>query len=438
MRHFIDRRQNPKGKSLGNRQRFLRRTRHHLKQKVNQAIKQRSVRDLERGETVSVPTKPIDEPQFVLSRSTGKRQRILPGNKEFTVGDRFKRPSGGGQGRGREGAPDGEGEDEFSFALTKQEFLDILFEDLALPHLVKTDLMDVKTVRVRRAGYTTTGTQSNLSLRRTMRNAYGRRLALGRPSLSRLDRVRAEIEAIEAVEEEGGRDEAAQSALAALQAELARLEHRRRAIPYIDPMDVRYANRTPQEMPNTKAVMFCLMDVSSSMGEREKDLAKRFFILLHLFLERCYESTDIVFVRHTHFAQEVDEETFFYGRETGGTVVSTALKEMERIIAERYPTNNWNIYVAQASDGENLSRDSAECARHLHEHIMPLCQYFAYVEIVDSMMADRSDYAGPGHELWQAYDEVAQEWSNFQIRRVSGVRDIYPVFRELFAKRGYE
>lgn len=435
MRYFIDRRQNPKGKSLGNRQRFLRRTRHHLKQKVNQAIKQRSVRDLERGETVSVPTKPIDEPQFVLSRSTGKRQRILPGNKEFTVGDRFKRPPGGGQGRGREGAPDGEGEDEFSFALTKQEFLDILFEDLELPHLVKTDLMDVKTVRVRRAGYTTTGPHTNLSLRRTMRNAYGRRLALGRPSLSRLNGIRAEIEALE---EDGGHGEAAQSALAALQAELERLEHRRRAIPYVDPMDVRYTNRTPQEIPNTKAVMFCLMDVSSSMGEREKDLAKRFFILLHLFLERCYESTDIVFVRHTHFAQEVDEETFFYGRETGGTVVSTALKEMERIVAERYPTNNWNIYVAQASDGENLSRDSAECAKRLHEHIMPLCQYFAYVEIVDAMTADRSDYASPGHELWQAYDEVAQEWSNFQIRRVSGVRDIYPVFRELFAKRGYE
>ena len=203
-------------------------------------------------------------------------------------------------------------------------------------------------------------------------------------------------------------------------------------------MDVRYIHRTPEEVPNTRAVMFCLMDVSSSMGEREKDLAKRFFILLHLFLERCYDATDIVFVRHTHFAQEVDEETFFYGRETGGTVVSTALKEMERIIEARYPTNKWNIYVAQASDGENLSRDSAECRKHLNQHIMPLCQYYAYVEIVEDMAEDQADFAIAGRELWAAYSEVAKKWPNFQMRRVSAPKDIYPVFRELFAKRAYQ
>ena len=149
-------------------------------------------------------------------------------------------------------------------------------------------------------------------------------------------------------------------------------------------------------------------------------------------------STEIVFVRHTHFAQEVEEETFFHGREAGGTVVSTALKEMERIIVARYPTNNWNIYVAQASDGENLSRDSEKCAKWLKEKIMPLCQYFAYVEIVDEMAADQSDDATAGGELWLSYGDVAQEWQNFHMRRVAGARDIYPVFRELFAKRVHQ
>ena len=435
MQHFIDRRLNPKGKSLGNRQRFLGRTRYHLKQRVNEAIKRRSVRDLESGETITVPTKSIGEPQFVLSPSSGKRRRVFPGNKEFAVGDKLKRPQGGGKGQSREGAPDGDGEDEFSFAITRDEFLDILFEDLELPDLIKTDLTDAKTLRLRRAGYTSVGTHANLHLRRTMRNAFGRRQALGRPSQARLDEIHAEIEAMEA---DGLRSDAAELALAALRAELERLDHKRRVIPFIDPMDVRYIHRTPEEVPNSKAVMFCLMDVSSSMGEREKDLAKRFFILLHLFLERCYDSTEIVFVRHTHFAQEVEEETFFHGREAGGTVVSTALKEMERIIVARYPTNNWNIYVAQASDGENLSRDSEKCAKWLKEKIMPLCQYFAYVEIVDEMAADQSDDATAGGELWLSYGDVAQEWQNFHMRRVAGARDIYPVFRELFAKRVHQ
>src|SRR4029078_5985696 len=112
--------------------------------------------------------------------------------------------------------------------------------------------------------------------------------------------------------------------------------------------------------------------VSGSMGEREKDLAKRFFVLLHLFLKRRYERIDIVFIRHTHQAHEVDEETFFGSTQSGGTVVSTALEEMQRIILDRYPSRDWNIYAAQASDGDNLSGDSDHCVSLLNNDIMKL------------------------------------------------------------------
>lgn len=429
MHHFIDRRQNPKGKSLGNRQRFLRRTRHHLKEMVNQAMKRRSVRDVENGEAVTIPTKSVDEPHFVLSPTAGSRQRIFPGNKEFTVGDRIRRPSAGGGEAGRRGAPDGGGEDGFRFVLTREEFLDILFDELELPDLVKTDLTDVRATKLRRGGHTGSGTRSNLNVLRTMRNAYSRRLALGRPRTDQFNRLAAEIAALEA---EDPRTAEMEVALSALRAELGRMQAKRRRVAFVDPIDVRYHRFTPEEQPTAKAVMFCLMDVSSSMGEREKELAKRFFILLHLFLGRRYEATEIVFIRHTHFAQEVDEETFFYGRETGGTMVSTALVEMEKIIAERFPTNDWNIYVAQASDGDNYSGDSQKCAERLNENIMRLCQYFAYVEIVEEMSLH--DMLREG-ELWQAYRSVGEKWSNFQMRRVSNPADIYPVFRDLFAKR---
>ena len=157
-------------------------------------------------------------------------------------------------------------------------------------------------------------------------------------------------------------------------------------------------------MPNANAVMFCLMDVSGSMGEREKDLAKRFFVLLHLFLKRRYDRTEIVFIRHTHEAQEVDEETFFYSTQSGGTVVSTALEEMRRIIEERYPSRDWNIYAAQASDGDNIAtRFRSAASRSSTASIMRLCQYFAYVEIIDERESQIFGATDNGTSLWRAY-----------------------------------
>jgi uncharacterized sporulation protein YeaH/YhbH (DUF444 family) len=171
------------------------------------------------------------------------------------------------------------------------------------------------------------------------------------------------------------------------------------------------------------------------MGEREKDLAKRFFVLLHLFLKRRYDRIDVVFIRHTHESSEVDEETFFYARESGGTVVSTALIEMQKVLAKRYPPSEWNIYAAQASDGENFSGDSAKCVDLLHAELMPICQYFAYIEILDEREADIFNDETQGAELWRSYRQVHEKWQNFAMKRISTPADIYPVFRELFAKK---
>jgi hypothetical protein len=180
--------------------------------------------------------------------------------------------------------------------------------------------------------------------------------------------------------------------------------------------------------------MFCLMDVSGSMGEREKDLAKRFFVLLHLFLKRRYERIDMVFIRHTDEAREVDEQTFFYDKQSGGTVVSSALEEMLRIIEDRYPSNIWNIYAAQASDGDNANGDSERCAYLLRESLMKLCQYYAYVEIIDERESDIFGATDNGTSLWRAYRSVHGNIPNFQMTRISKPADIYPVFRKLFAR----
>ncbi len=316
MPQLIDRRLNPRDKSLGNRQRFLRRARAQIKQAVDKAVRDRSIADAAKGGSVSIPTEGIGEPHFVFSDKGGNRERVFPGNKKFVAGDQIQKPPGGGAGgSGKDASNSGAGEDAFTFALSENEFLDILFDGLELPDLVKSSLTDVLVSDHRRAGYSTDGTTPNLNVLRTMRTSMSRRLALRRPRVDDIERLEQELAALQQGKDwldpvDGERrDEIA--------ADIERLKRRHRAIPYIDPIDVRYNRFAPVTTPRAKAVMFCLMDVSASMGEREKDLAKRFFILLHLFLKRKYDRVEVVFIRHTHEAGEVDEQEFFYGREFG-------------------------------------------------------------------------------------------------------------------------
>jgi uncharacterized sporulation protein YeaH/YhbH (DUF444 family) len=432
MHHFIDRRQNPKGKSLGNRQRFLRRARENIKERVDRSIRDKSIQPGKgepEGEQVTIPSRGLKEPRFGHASTGGLRRHVLPGNKEFVVGDTIQRPQGGAGDGGKKASEDGEGSDEFSFTLTQDEYLEILFDGLELPDLVEKNTVETETVGIRRAGLTTAGSPNNLNLIRTMRNSLGRRLALQRPSKSEIEKLEAEIEGLEAQEPLAGPE---QALLEELRARLETLERRRRVVGYIDPLDLRFDTHVPEKLRTSRAVVFCLRDVSGSMQEREKDLAKRFFLLLHLFLERCYEHTELVFVRHTHHAEEVDEETFFYARETGGTIVSTALEKMRDIIAERYPSDEWNIYGAQASDGENFGNDSARCQKLLLEHLLPLSQFYAYLEIVDEGADTLLSNHDAGEDLWQAYRQVKEQAPHFEMQRVSLPEHVYPVFREFF------
>lgn len=435
MTHFIDRRLNPKDKSLGNRRRFLRRVRGEVKKAVNDAVRERAIADVDRGDKVGVPADGIREPNFHYEPGSGRSERVLPGNKEFGVGDRIRKPRKGEGGRGREGADSGEGEDEFLFVLSREEFLDLFFEDLDLPDMIKHTLKEVDTFKPRRAGYSVTGSPSNLAVLGTMKNAMGRRIALRRPTDADVRALQAELFELEKVAEPKPKQK---KRMKALREEIEEKTRRRAAIPYIDPLDVRYKLFEKRPEPNAHAVMFCLMDVSASMGEREKDLAKRFFVLLHLFLMRRYEKIELVFIRHTHNAQEVDENTFFYSRETGGTVVSTALEEMRRVIEARYPPSEWNIYAAQASDGDNFPGDSERCVELMREAIMPLTQYFAYIEIIDEAEADFLLSDETGVELWRTYKKLQPDWKNFAMKRIAKPGDIYPVFRELFARDARE
>ncbi|WP_170577779.1 YeaH/YhbH family protein [Ruegeria arenilitoris] len=433
MAHFIDRRLNPKDKNLGNRRRFLRRVRSAVKEAVDESVRRRKIADVDQQENISVSSEGIGEPHFQHDRQGGSRHRVLTGNKTFKAGDRLKKPPSGQDGQGgREGAPDGEGEDEFMFVLSRDEFLSMFFEDLELPDMVKRSLKEVAVSKPHRMGYTAAGTPANLSVSRTMRNAFGRRLAMRRPTNTEIQALTQQVEELEALEKP---DAARKAERQLLREQLDKMLRRRKIIPYIDPLDVRYKYFEMRPEPAANAVMFCLMDVSASMGEREKSLAKQFFVLLHLFLKQRYDKIELVFIRHTQIAAEVDEDTFFHSRQTGGTVVSSALNEMKKIIEARYPSALWNIYAAQASDGENFSGDSQLCADLLNSELMKWCQYFAYTEIVDETEANLMNSADNGMELWRSYRQVAEAWPNFAMKRIARASDIYPVLHELFARK---
>jgi uncharacterized sporulation protein YeaH/YhbH (DUF444 family) len=427
--YIIDRRLNPGGKSLANRQRFLRRAKAQIQRAVRQTAGDRDITDLERGGEVSIPADGVREPGFRRSGEGGVHDHILPGNKRFVEGDTVDRPPGGGGSAA--GGDNGEGEDDFRFVLTRDEFLDLFLDDLELPDLAKRRVATVETQGLRRAGYTVTGSPVNLALLRSMRNALSRRIAMRRPKPEELLRLREEIALLE-------KEEEASERLAALREKLERLESRTKRFPYIDPIDLRYRRFEPISRPVAQAVMFCLMDVSGSMTEHMKDLAKRFYMLLYIFLTRRYKHVEIVFIRHTHEAKEVDEETFFNSPETGGTVVSSALREMQRIVEERYSPDAWNIYAAQASDGDNSPNDGTTSAALLRDEILPVCQYYAYLEVGSDSDRMQTGFINHKTSLWQTYESLQEQGANLAMRKVNHRREIYPVFRELFRRRDAE
>jgi len=419
LQQIIDRRLAGKNKSIGNRERFLRRHKDQIREAVKRAVDGRGIRDIAQGEDIKIPKKDISEPVFGHGQG-GKREMVHPGNQDYVRGDRIQRPKGGGgKGGGGQASDQGEGDDDFVFHLSKEEFMQVFFDDLALPNLARTTLAETPEFKTHRAGYSSDGTPNNLHVVRSMRGAIGRRIALGSDSRKELVRLEEILAALKR------QPHAALHEVKELEDEIARLRAKIERIPYLDPIDLRYRSRVRVPVPTAKAVMFCLMDVSGSMDEARKDLAKRFFILLYLFLTRHYEKIDIVFIRHHTQAQEVDEQNFFHSTETGGTVVSSALVLMEEIAKARYPTSEWNIYGAQASDGDNWHHDSGRCRELLANNILPLCRYFAYVQVAEEEQ-----------NLWDEYSMLAGETKAFAIRKVTEASQIYPVFRELFKKEG--
>jgi len=417
----VDRRADPPGRSAVNRERFIRRFKDDIKRAVDDEIGKRGIADIGKGGKISIPGRGLKEPYLHHDNKTGSRDFVLPGNHEYVPGDTIDRPEGGeGDGQGNEPG-EGESRDNFGFVLSRDEFLRLFFDDLELPNLERTRLGDVTYVYTRRAGFSRDGVLANLSPALTMRMSIARRIALRGGIARRLDELMQEIDEMAPLDSER---------CAELEEEITQLRARREQLPFLEEIDRRFRARQPVPAPATRAVMLCLMDVSGSMDERKKDLAKRFFALLYLFLERKYGAVEVVFIRHTETAQEVDEKTFFHDPQSGGTLVMPALQLAQKVIDSRFAGPDWNIYIAQASDGDCGDEDAQRCAGYLQAELLPRVRYFAYVDIPSS---SSGGWFNRPSDLWQCYETITD--TGFAKRKVHDRRDIWPVFRELFARK---
>lgn len=415
--NIVDRRKNSKGKSSENRQRLLKRVEDQIKKALPDIVKNTNVKDLtSSGRNIKVPVKGIGEPQFHYDKDSGDKKHVHPGNKEYTEGDKIKKPQGGqGQG-GQKGSKDAPpSEDDFTVSISREEFLDYFFADLELPDMVKKHLNSIVDFKQRRAGYSNYGNPSKLNITRSYKNSMARRMAVG----MFFDKK------IKEIEEKLNNDSLNQDQRTLLEKELDKLKKMKLSVSFMEEVDLQYNNYEKVAVPVTSAVMFCVMDVSGSMGEKEKDIAKRFFMLLYMFLTKQYERIEIVFIRHTTEAKEVSEDEFFNSRESGGTVVISALELMNKIIKERY-SKDWNIYAAQASDGDVWDRsDATDCAKILDNDILNAVQYMIYIEICRRSEGD----------LWQSYKTLSNKRNNFEIGKIDEIGEIWKVFQDFFKKK---
>jgi uncharacterized sporulation protein YeaH/YhbH (DUF444 family) len=414
---IVDRRPD-KGKNTANRQRVLKRLAGALRAQVDQLIARRKLDEHHKAAEVTIERKDVKEPSFSLDPASGESGRVVPGNQRYRVGDTIPRNPSQGQGRGS-GAGEGESDDEdvFRFALSREEYLSLLFDELELPALLKKDLLEIDENRFRRGGVVRYGNPSTVCVARTFKASIGRRVA----AEAHFEEALAEAET--ALED--ARASAVPARVQAAQLELQEVRQRGADIPFLDPVDLRHRSLVEVQSPRTAAVMFCLMDVSSSMDEQRKDLAKRFFTLLYLFLSRKYEKVELVFVRHTDQAQEVDEDTFFNGTQAGSTKVLSALAKMHEIIGLRYPAPHYNIFGAQASDGDSFGEDSAESSTYLLSQLLPAARYFVYAEVGDGSAQGQTS-------LWTAYSGI--ECDRFNMATVRGRNEVYPALAKLFQK----
>ncbi len=336
--------------------------------------------------TVKVPMRALDEYKFRFDYR--KRKHVGQGDGKTKVGDVIAREDSQGQVPGAGQAGDSPGQDYYEADVDIDDIAAMIFEDLHLPFLEDKAKRAVPSKTTRFTEIRRTGVLSNLDKRRTI-----------------LENIRRNAR------------EKGQAKIGGFKKE-----------------DMRFKSWEDEIRYESNAAVIAMMDVSGSMGEFKKYIARSFFFWMVRFLRTKYDSVEIVFISHHTEAKEVTEEQFFTQGESGGTVVSSAYKLALDIIAERFPPPDWNVYPFHFSDGDNYYSDNEDAVK-MADELIETCNLFGYGEIGEEGMAT---YRRSSGALLSIFHDRLKNQERFIGVRIDDKEDVYPALREFFGKRGVE
>lgn len=396
----IDRRYDSDSIGGENRKKFMDRNKERIKDSVKDIVDRYDVKDITKQRKIKLKSNSTDEPSYSIDRTTGDKRYVGNSNKRYQKGDTVakqgKAPSKGGF--------DNEGEDgehDFIFELTRQELVQYVFADMELPDFIKQGIAGDYKTKLQREGFTTEGIPGKLNVKKTVETSMARRIAY-KGSLAR------RLEAAETEEEKE--------------------EIRNKKIPFIDETDLRYNRYEERKFPIKKAAVVMLMDVSGSMGEDERRLAKMFFLLLYVFLDSHYEAVELRFITYTATAVENTEEEFFNDYRSGSTSVLAGLNKAHEVLSE-YDATKTNLYLAHATDGDLFLDEEPACESVLVQKILPVVQYLAYVEVAEG----RGLYYGT--TVGKVYKQLTHQHPNMGMSVATKANEIFPALRNLFRRK---
>lgn len=438
---FVDRRKTGRGKSIPNRQRLLRRIKDAIQSAKPNDIASGGVKNMTGGGSspvnpVKVAKHSLHEPSFHYARSSGKHDIVLIGNDEWERGDDFPL-SGDEEGQGGVGGPGEDGEDDFIVNISKDEYLNVFFEDCELPDLQETHEKDLPEYQPKHAGFQKHGNPGQLSVKRSFKNSLGRRLALTKNARDELEECEAEYQALVLrlgdVTNPLSETNEVHERLAWLETRITELRTKISSTPYFEELDLRFTKKEKVLVKSAEAVFVMIMDISGSMDEEKKRMARKFFSLQYAFIHRKYPQTDLVFIAHTEAAEEMTEEEFFSTRKSGGTIVSPAYQLAHKIIKERYDAHDTNIYLSQATDGDNWDSDNGACIDELEDKgLLSKVRHMSYVQVGQSFAAAY----GSGITLWNAVESVAKTTKKISMVKINDDTEVFEAFHKIYKKKG--
>lgn len=368
-----------------------------IKKNIGNIIAEESIIGQSRDKKIKIPIRSVKEYQFIYGKNS---PGVGTGNGNEKRGDKVGDAKGGQKGKGNGQAGNEEGEDIYETEVTIEELIKYLFDDLNLPDIDRKKMAELESVKnCKRIGYQRKGIPPRLAKRRSVIEKIKRKQGYAR---SHQEQVEVDESLAHETEEENKR------------------------FPFMED-DLRYHRVREDHKKDFNAVIICIMDVSGSMDQTKKYIARSFYFLLYQFIRLKYANVEVAFVAHTTVAKEVNENEFFHKGESGGTYISSGYEKALEIIEQRYNPASWNIYAFHCSDGDNWTEDNKKAVESAQK-LCEVCNLFGYGEIVPGY------YSSSSTIKYEFQKNVKRK--NFAIVTMSKKDDILPGLKKLLDKEG--